>query len=59
MRSGADTFKALQELWALALASGSKVLALTVPDCSMRVSWLDEARAEVNRQILSHEEPNL
>lgn len=59
MRSGDNTFKALKELWDIALEAGSKVLALTVPDCSMRVSWLDEARDTVNKKILSHEAPNL
>jgi hypothetical protein len=57
--SGEDTFQALQERWHAVLAKGSKVLALTVPECAAKVGWLDEARDELNESIRAHKERNL
>jgi len=41
----------------MVLAKGSKLLALTVPECAMRMGWLDDARDELNQMILAHQAP--
>lgn len=43
----------------MVLAKGSKLLALTVPECAMRMGWLDDARDELNQMILAHQAPRL
>ncbi|KOS16897.1 hypothetical protein ESCO_004747 [Escovopsis weberi] len=50
--------QALTDIWDLALLKGSKVLALTVPECQVRVDWLDENRVSLNRHILNHQQKN-
>ena len=58
-RSAEDTFEALQECWTEVLIKGGKVLALTIPECAVQMSWLDASREELNEKILSHKEPRL
>lgn len=49
------TFEALKNIWDSALAKGTKVLALTVPETRTRVA----ARDKLNSMILSHKAKNL
>lgn len=58
-RSAQDTFEALEECWDKVLSKGSKLLALTIPECAVQMPWLDESRKELNEMILSHQEPKL
>ena len=53
-----DAASALYEVWNCAMARDCKVLAMTVPDCAMKVSWLDAGRSMLNHMILTHEDPN-
>ena len=52
-------YDALQETWQIALDSGAKVLALTIPECEVRSQSLDGRRAQVNSSILAHEADGL
>lgn len=54
-----DILAALQACWDMALAAGSKVLALTVPECAARVEQLDSARRALNAAIFGHDQPDL
>lgn len=47
-------YPALQEVWEVALDNGAFVLALTIPECSVASTTLDQRRNEVNSSILSH-----
>jgi hypothetical protein len=51
-------FEALKRSWEEAISTGSKVLALTVPECSAKSTSLDRKRNELNAHILSHRETN-
>lgn len=53
-----DTASALYEVWNVAMAQDCKVLAMTVPECAMKVSWLDSNREILNHMILTHEDKN-
>lgn len=59
MASAHDVFNALKTSWDMALAKGSKVLALTVPECHAKVKWLNASRRALNASILAHEQTNL
>lgn len=52
-------FPALKEAWKVALDSGAKILALTVPECAAINKRLDSARDELNALILNHDEERL
>ncbi|KND89493.1 hypothetical protein TOPH_05920, partial [Tolypocladium ophioglossoides CBS 100239] len=49
---------ALEANWDIPLANGSKLLALTVPECHARLEWLDDNRRHLNSGILAHKQPN-
>ncbi|KAJ6007863.1 hypothetical protein N7540_011839 [Penicillium herquei] len=51
-----EIYTGLQEAWNIALESGAKVLALTIPECKARSEKLDSARAQLNAAILAHEQ---
>ncbi|KAH6980681.1 SGNH hydrolase-type esterase domain-containing protein [Ilyonectria sp. MPI-CAGE-AT-0026] len=51
-------FHALESHWNTAIGNGSKVLALTVPECKAKPEWLVVNRNELNQQIMSHSRPN-
>ncbi|PKY05169.1 SGNH hydrolase [Aspergillus campestris IBT 28561] len=48
-------YPALQDAWNVALTGGSKVLALTIPECAAKNAALDSKRADLNARILAHE----
>ncbi|CEJ55729.1 hypothetical protein PMG11_01967 [Penicillium brasilianum] len=48
-------YSALQESWNVVLATGGKVLALTVPECAAESAILDQRRAQLNSAILAHQ----
>ncbi|KAH7128007.1 SGNH hydrolase-type esterase domain-containing protein [Dactylonectria estremocensis] len=50
--------EALRSYWNKAIRNGSKVLALTVPECKAKPEWLETNRHELNQQILTHSHPN-
>lgn len=52
-------YNGLQETWQIALGSGAKLLALTIPECQVRSQSLDARRAEVNASILAHKADGL
>lgn len=41
----------------MVLSKGSKLLALTVPECAVKMGWLDKARTDLNHMILTHQAP--
>ncbi|KAM4059772.1 GDSL-like lipase/Acylhydrolase family protein [Hirsutella rhossiliensis] len=51
-------FNALKTCWDLALANGSKVLALTVPECAAKSASLDATRRGLNASILNYKQTN-
>lgn len=51
--------RGLEKTWRSILSKGSQLLALTIPECHIKVPWLDEARTHVNGKILSHKARNL
>lgn len=53
-----DTASALYEVWNTAMAQDCKVLAMTVPECATKISWLDTNRDMLNHMILTHEDTN-
>ncbi|KAM5344487.1 hypothetical protein ACJ41O_013023 [Fusarium nematophilum] len=52
-------YDALQSHWSMATAKGSKVLALTVPECKAKPEWLELNRLELNQNILGHSQPDV
>ncbi|KAK5990786.1 hypothetical protein PT974_09059 [Cladobotryum mycophilum] len=58
MISVKETSQALTDIWDLALLKGSKVLALTIPECHAEIGWLNERRDAVNEYIISHKQKN-
>ena len=50
-----DIYRGLQDSWNIALSSGAKVLALTIPEAAARSKILIERRTKLNNLILSHE----
>lgn len=56
--STTSIYESLQETWNIALSKGSKVLALTVPECESRSEKLTKRRDELNRSIMNHQQPN-
>lgn len=54
-----DIYGFLKEAWAIPLSRGTKVLALTVPECKSQSQLATDTRNELNRLILQHKEPNL
>ncbi|KAF7562197.1 hypothetical protein G7046_g1955 [Stylonectria norvegica] len=57
-RTPSSIYTALQNTWTTGLSTGSKVLALTVPETKTRVDWLVERRDELNLSILTHRQAN-
>ncbi|RDA96067.1 hypothetical protein CP533_5847 [Ophiocordyceps camponoti-saundersi (nom. inval.)] len=53
-----DIFDALEACYNLVIARGSRVLALTVPECSAKSAWVDDTRSRLNEKILSHKQKN-
>ncbi|KAK1636653.1 GDSL-like Lipase/Acylhydrolase [Colletotrichum phormii] len=51
-------FDSLRRVYDSAIAKGSKVLALTVPECSAKNEKLDARRRQLNNIIISHQSPN-
>ncbi|KXH66277.1 GDSL-like Lipase/Acylhydrolase [Colletotrichum salicis] len=51
-------FDSLRRVYDSAIAKGSKVLALTVPECSAKNEKLNARRRQLNSIILSHQSPN-
>ncbi|CAM1506812.1 Fc.00g064530.m01.CDS01 [Cosmosporella sp. VM-42] len=56
--SAAKIYQALQTVWSISISKGSKVLALTVPECESKSERLVQRRDELNLNILTHQEPN-
>ncbi|RDA83033.1 hypothetical protein CP532_6886 [Ophiocordyceps camponoti-leonardi (nom. inval.)] len=54
----ADIFDALEACYNLVIARGGSVLALTVPECATKSSWVDETRRSLNDKILAHRQKN-
>ncbi|KAJ6041591.1 SGNH hydrolase [Penicillium canescens] len=48
-------YSALQDSWNVALSTGAKVLALTIPECGAKSQRLDTRRATLNSYILAHQ----
>lgn len=53
-----EMYKSFQANWDIALAKGSKVLALTIPESRSKPAWVIQNRSEINTSILAHEEFN-
>ncbi|KAJ5721226.1 uncharacterized protein N7483_009160 [Penicillium malachiteum] len=51
-----EIYTGLQEAWNIALESGAKVLALTIPECQTRSEKLDSTRSELNAAIMAHQQ---
>ncbi|KAK7424890.1 hypothetical protein QQX98_000166 [Neonectria punicea] len=56
--SPTNIYECLQNVWNIPISRGSKVLALTVPECEARSERLVKRRDELNRSILAHQQPN-
>ena len=52
-------YSALQDSWKVALDSGAKVLALTIPECAVNSPTLNARRAELNSLIKAHQSERL
>lgn len=52
------TYEALQKVWNIPLSHGTKVLALTVPECGACNPSLDERRDALNKHIKDHKAEN-
>ncbi|KAJ5665518.1 uncharacterized protein N7477_007966 [Penicillium maclennaniae] len=52
-------YHALEDCWNVALSSGAKVLAMTVPECAAKVDSLDKKRNTLNSHILRRESEQL
>lgn len=52
-------FAGLQAIYDIALANGTKVLALTVPEVGVKSAPLDASRNALNQMILEHKKENL
>ncbi|KAJ6107851.1 SGNH hydrolase [Penicillium sp. IBT 18751x] len=48
-------YHALEDCWNVALSSGAKVLAMTVPECAAKLDSLDTKRNTLNSHILKRE----
>lgn len=57
--SGEDVWKGLVEVYKIPLQAGTRVLALTVPECGDCNAGVDEQRDQLNRLILSYKATNL
>ena len=58
--NNADTiYHALEDCWGVALSSGAKVLAMTVPECAVEHESLDANRNILNSHILKCESEEL
>ncbi|KAH7163174.1 SGNH hydrolase-type esterase domain-containing protein [Dactylonectria estremocensis] len=55
--SPTSVYESLQKAWDIPLSKGSKVLALTVPECEARSERVDKRRDELNRSIMTHRQP--
>lgn len=51
--------RGLERTWRTILFKGSQLLALTIPECHIKVPWLEEARDYVNEKTLNHKARNL
>jgi len=49
-----DIFPPLKATWGVALAGGSKILGLTVPEVFVKSPTLDEKRDSVNASIMGY-----
>ncbi|KAJ5157647.1 uncharacterized protein N7482_008747 [Penicillium canariense] len=49
---------ALEDCWRVALTSGAKVLAMTVPDCAAKLESLETRRSTLNSNIMERESEN-
>lgn len=52
-------YSALEDCWGVALSTGAKVLAMTVPECAAKSFKLDMNRDTLNSQILEQESEQL
>jgi hypothetical protein len=52
-------FGELEKAWRAPLETGSKVLALTVPECHVRTASLNAKRDDLNKRILEYKAKNL
>ncbi|KAH8786593.1 SGNH hydrolase-type esterase domain-containing protein [Hyaloscypha finlandica] len=53
-----DIYEALQKVWAIPLSHGTKVLALTVPECGFDDSPITVHGDELNKLIMEHKDEN-
>lgn len=58
-RLSGDIYKALKEVWSIPLQNGTKVLALTVPECGVCSPVLDNRRDALNSKIKAYQADNL
>lgn len=56
--SPAKIYASLQKIWSIPLSKGSKVLALTVPECRAKPEAIVRKRDELNLSIMTHQAPN-
>ncbi|KAJ5633087.1 SGNH hydrolase [Penicillium lividum] len=49
-----EIYDGLQKTWQIALDTGCRVIALTVPECKARSRSLDNRRSDLNKMILAH-----
>lgn len=59
MREANVILEALQKVWDVPIAHGSRVLALSVPDSGNTLEAINEKRNRLNELILEHEEDTL
>ena len=53
-----EIYEGLQKVWSIPLSTGTKVLALTVPECTCE-PVTDDRRDDLNALILAHKAPGL
>lgn len=58
-REAADIYSSLQKVWDIPLSHGTKVLALTVPECADCGEAFDNRTRDLNAMIMNHSADNL
>jgi len=57
-KDAAEIYSSLQKVWSIPLSHGTKVLALTIPECGGCGDLVDERRDVLNELILNHKADN-
>ena len=58
-RDAPDIYTSLQKVWGIPLKHGTKVLALTVPECGFCEPITNERKLVLNDKVLKHQADNL